>query len=77
MKRKAGLHILESSLSLALFVVRVNRLNGAVLIVGQLGKLDVAFIVRSAGKGAVMVEEVPFILELNDGVMGRPADYGS
>jgi len=69
-----SLFILRQNVCDGLFAVWVNRLDGAVLVVGQLGEFDAAFVVSSAGQGAVMVEEVPFVPELNNGVMGRPAD---
>lgn len=59
-----------------LVVVRIDGLDRSVRIVLQLREFYTTLVIYTAGQGAVMVEEIPFILKLNDGVMCCPSDNG-
>ena len=60
----------------ALELVRDDRINRAVLMNVELRVLHAALVRYAAGKLTVMIEEVPVIADLNNGVMRGPAEYG-
>ncbi len=57
-----------------LLLVRLHALNGTVCVVLNLSEHNTTLMVNTAGKGRVMVEQVPLVVPLYDGVMGGPSD---
>lgn len=54
--------------------VRIDRYDRAVRVVVQLRIFDAAQMVDAAGERGVVVEQIPFALELDDRMVRRPAD---
>jgi len=72
---KRGVRIMRRPLAyLELILVRLHALNGAVLVVLDLTEHNTTLMVYTAGQGRVVVEQVPLIIPLYDGVVGGPTD---
>ena len=56
-------------------IVRNDLLDRAVLSDIELRELNTSLVIASAGKLRVMIEQIPFAVDLYDGVVSRPSDY--
>ena len=63
-------------IKILLVIVRVNCLDRAVFCDVELCELNASLVIASAREFRVMIEQIPFAVDLYDGVVRRPADYG-
>lgn len=64
------------SASLLRVRIRINTLDRAVGVVLQFGVLHAALVVDAFRQRAVVIEQIPFVFHLHNGVMSCPADNG-
>ena len=57
-------------------IVRNDLLDRAVFSDIELRELNSSLVITSARELRVMIEQIPFAVDLYDGVVRRPADYG-
>ena len=57
-------------------IVRNDLLDRAVLSDIKLRELNASLVIASAGELCIMIEQIPFAVDLYNGVMSRPTDYG-
>lgn len=50
--------------SILLLWIRINHAYGAIRVVRQLGKFDAALVIDAAGKGTIVIEQIPLLPEL-------------
>lgn len=62
------------SASLLRIRIRIDTLDRAVFVVFQLGVFHAALVVDAFRQGAVVIEQIPFVFHLHNGMMGCPAD---
>ena len=53
-----------------------DRDDLSVFVILELGELHVSAVVDAVGEFAVVVEEIPLAVVLQNGMMGRPAEHG-
>ena len=57
-------------------IVRNDLLDSTILSDIELCELNASLMVAPAGELCIMIEQIPFAVDLYDGVVSRPADYG-
>lgn len=73
-KRSSSFSGLLLNLYIYLVLVRLHALNSAVCVVLNLAEHYATLMVYTTGKGRVVVEQVPLVVPLYDGVVGGPTD---
>lgn len=71
-----ALIVCVSELSSVLVIVRLDGLDCAVSSDVQFCELNASLVRAAAGSHCIVIEEIPFAIDLNDGVVCCPADDG-